>query len=137
MTDPFSAGIFCMALAVFFEARGEPEAGQAAVAHVIMNRVASSRFPNDACAVVKQNRRPGTRLCQFSFYCDGKSDEPGNAHAYMQAMLIVLAVVDGEIPDPTGGALWYHADSVKPVWRLSLEKGPLIGRHQFYIKKET
>lgn len=132
MLDPLATPLLCMFAAVYFEARSEPELGQAAVAHVIMNRVASSRFPNDACAVVKQNRRPGTRLCQFSFYCDGKSDRPGEPMAYMQAVLVVLAVVDGDIPDPTGGALWYHADSVKPVWRLSLEKGPKIGRHQFY-----
>lgn len=128
MIDPIS----CLIVAIYFEARSEPPAGQAAVAHVVMNRVASARFPNDACAVVKQNRHPGTRLCQFSFFCDGKSDQPGNAHAYMQAVLVALAVVDGDIPDPTGGATHYHAEYVSPSWRLGLVAGPKIGRHLFY-----
>ena len=121
MLDP----ITCLAVAIYFEARGEPPAGQTAVAHVIMNRVESTRYPDDACAVVKQKH-------QFSFYWDGKSDRPGNAHAYMQAVLVALAVVDGDIPDPTFGAMWYHADYVKPDWRLGLVAGPKIGRHLFY-----
>lgn len=125
MLDPLSISIACLALAIYFEARGEPEMGQAAVAHVIMNRVASARFPDDACAVVKQP-------AQFSFYSDGKSDQPADPHAYMQAVLVALAVVDGDIPDPTGGAMWYHADYVKPGWRLGLVAGPKIGRHLFY-----
>lgn len=128
MTGP----LLCLAIAIYFEARGEIEVGQAAVAHVIMNRVESTRYPDDVCAVVQQNRRPGTRLCQFSFWCDGKSDRPAEPSAYMQAVLVALAVVDGDIPDPTGGAMWYHADYVRPGWRLGLIAGPKIGRHLFY-----
>ena len=131
MIDPLS----CMIIAIYFEARGEIEAGQAAVAHVIMNRVASTRYPDDVCAVVKQNLRPGTRLCQFSFWCDGKSDRPGNARAYMQAVLVALAVVDGDIPDPTFGATHYHANYVAPGWGLPLTA--TIGRHLFYKEKST
>ena len=133
MLDPLS----CIIAAIYFEARGEPPAGQAAVAHVIMNRVALARFPNDACAVVKQNRRPGTRQCQFSFWCDGKSDRPGAPRAYMQAVLVALAVVDGDIPDPTGGATHYHANYVKPYWRVQFELTSQIGRHLFYREETT
>ena len=119
MIDP----ITCLAIAIYFEARGELPAGQAAVAHVIMNRVESTRYPGDVCAVIKQKH-------QFSFYWDGKSDRPGNTRAYMQAVLVALAVVDGDIPDPTGGATHYHADYVAPGWGLPLTAR--IGRHLFY-----
>ena len=122
MLDPIS----CLAVAIYFEARGELPAGQAAVAHVIMNRVESTRYPDDVCAVVKQP-------AQFSFYWDGKSDRPGNAHAYMQAMLIAVAVVDGDIPDPTGGATQYYASYIPaPYWTLGLEESFAVGRHIFF-----
>ena len=131
MLDPIS----CLAAVIYFEARNQSEIGQAAVAHVALNRVASARYPNDVCGVVKQNRRPGTRLCQFSFWCDGKSDKPGNPHIYIQSVLIALAVVDGEIADPTGGAMWYHADYVKPSWRLTFKRTRCIEQHCFYKEK--
>ena len=126
MFDP----ITCLAVAIYFEARGEFPIGQAAVAYVIMNRVESSRFPGDICAVIKQTRKPGTRRCQFSFWCDGKSDRPREPHAYMQAILIAVAVVDGEILDPTYNATHYHADYVDPSWGLSFTV--TIGHHLFY-----
>ncbi len=44
----------CIALNVYYEARSEPLEGQYAVAHVVLNRVASPRFPDDACTVVRQ-----------------------------------------------------------------------------------
>ncbi len=122
MLDPLT----CLAIAIYFEARGEIEVGQAAVAHVVLNRVASARYPNDVCAVVKQKY-------QFSFYWDGKSDRPAEPRAYMQAMLVALAVVDGEIPDPTGGATHYHADYVAPNWGFPVTAR--IGRHLFYKEK--
>ena len=121
MIDPLT----CLAVAIYFEARSEPEAGQAAVAHVILNRVESDRYPDDICSVVKQPH-------QFSFYSDGKSDRPANPSAYMQAVLVAVAVVDGDLPDPTDGALWYHADYVAPQWRLAFTQTVQIGRHVFY-----
>lgn len=46
--------ILCVALAVYYESRGEAIEGQYAVASVIWNRVADPRWPNDACSVVSQ-----------------------------------------------------------------------------------
>ena len=68
------AALMCLALNVYFEARNDTMVGQYAVAQVVINRVQSSKFPNDVCSVVKQSRNDGT--CQFSWYCDGKSDRP-------------------------------------------------------------
>ena len=121
----------CLALTVYFEARGEPREGQFAVAHVVMNRVADDRFPGRVCAVVRDG---GTDRedCQFSWWCDRRSDRPQDARGWAAARDIARVVYWGEREDPTGGALWYHATSVKAYWRGQFEKGPTIGNHIFY-----
>ena len=63
----------CLAEGIYFEARGEPEEGQAAVAQVILNRVRNPAYPKTICGVVYQNKRHRNR-CQFSFACDGRSE---------------------------------------------------------------
>ncbi len=63
----------CLATAIYFEARGEPEEGQLAVAQVVLNRVKNPAYPNTICGVVYQNKTKRNR-CQFSFACDGRSD---------------------------------------------------------------
>ena len=62
----------CLAEAIYFEARGESEEGQAAVAQVVLNRVSSGLYPASICGVVYQNRQR-RNACQFSFACDGRS----------------------------------------------------------------
>ena len=84
--------MMCVAMAVYFEARGEPTAGQIAVAHVIQNRIEDPRYPDNACNVVQQgyywNGVPIRNKCQFSFYCDGRSDEPRNKQAWFNSLYI-------------------------------------------------
>jgi len=46
--------LMCIALAIYFEARGESSLGQWAVGNVVLNRIRDPRYPSDACAVVKQ-----------------------------------------------------------------------------------
>ena len=60
----------CLTMAIYYEAASEPDAGQRAVAQVVLNRVAHPAYPNTVCGVVFQGseRRTG---CQFSFTCDG------------------------------------------------------------------
>ncbi len=70
--DKIDAEKRCLAEAVYFEARSEPEAGQAAVAQVVLNRVSSGLYPDNICGVVYQNRHH-YHACQFSFACEGKS----------------------------------------------------------------
>ena len=70
-----TAAITCLALNVYHEARNEPMNGMYAVASVVINRVQDDRWPNNVCAVVKDGYR-GQHKCQFSWYCDGKSDRP-------------------------------------------------------------
>lgn len=127
----------CLALNIYFEARGEPDPGKRAVAHVVMNRVASPLFPNWVCAVVRQGGEARRNRCQFSWWCDGRSDRPRDARAWKRARAIAASVYWGYSTDPTGGALWYHARNVRPKWRVAYERGPTIGRHTFYRRPRS
>jgi spore germination cell wall hydrolase CwlJ-like protein len=125
----------CLAEAIYFESRSEPEAGQAAVAQVVLNRVRSGIFPTDVCGVVYQDaKRPFA--CQFSFACEGKSlriEEPG---AWATATRIAEEVVRGASYDPKlVDAVNYHANYVYPFWAPSLRRVERIGAHLFYAMK--
>ncbi len=139
MIDSFIA---CIATAIYFEARGEPLLGQIAVGHVIMNRVQSENYPNDPCSVVTQSKTydwnpdvPIPNRCQFSFYCDGKSDVPKDKEAYDLARMIAWGVYHNRVNDPTDGSIFYHADYVQPVWASKKQYYRQIKTHIFYKDK--
>ena len=127
--------LFCLAQNIYFEARSEPTAGRRAVAHVVMNRVASPRFPSTVCEVVRQGGEDRLHRCQFSWWCDGQSDDITNAKSWEDAERLASFVYWGLSIDMTGGALFYHADYVSPHWRTAFNEGPTIGRHIFYTYK--
>jgi hypothetical protein len=129
--------IECLALNIYFEARGEPELGEFAVGHVVMNRLLTHHFANDVCDVVYQQGARAGLDCQFSWTCDGLSDEPTNQKALRRARAIARRIYFGLSEDPTRGALWYHADYVEPDWAGFLGPGRRIGRHIFYRGDET
>lgn len=124
--------LHCLALTVYFEARGEPENGQIAVAHVVMNRVNDRRWPGTVCGVVQQGGREQEN-CQFSWYCDRLSDMPAHRADWNTARALAHAAYWAASEDPTGGALWYHAVYVKPIWRRKLARWGRIGTHIFYL----
>ena len=124
--------IVCLAQNVYFEARGEPNRGRVGVAFVVMNRVASKKFPSSVCSVVRQGGEERLHRCQFSWWCDGKSDAPKNFPLWLESLKVAGEVYWGRAKDPTAGALWYHADYVAPGWSKYLDRGPTIGRHIFY-----
>ena len=128
--------ITCLAQNIYFEARSEPVAGMLAVGHVVLNRVASDRFPDTVCKVIRQGGERRRHRCQFSWWCDGRSDKPHNEVAWNASRLIAWFIYNGQTEDPTGGALWYHADYVNPYWREAFIAGPQIGRHIFYRNSE-
>ena len=128
--------ITCLAQNIYFEARSEPTEGMLAVGHVVLNRLASSRFPDTVCKVVRQGGAQKRHRCQFSWWCDGRSDKTHDKVAWDAARLIAWFVYNGQTVDPTGGALWYHADYVSPYWREAYVAGPQIGRHIFYLNTE-
>ena len=128
-----SSELHCLALNIYFESRSESKAGQRAVGHVVMNRLDHAMFPSSVCGVVKQGGEQRLNRCQFSWWCDGLSDQPGNLKAWKNAIHIAHAIYIGKSKDPTDGALWYHADYVSPSWQSALLQGPKIGRHIFYL----
>ncbi|UCH75535.1 MAG: cell wall hydrolase [Rhodospirillales bacterium] len=125
--------IECLALNIYFEARGEPVDGRIAVGHVVLNRVADDRYPDKICDVVKQGGPRPKHKCQFSWWCDGRSDRPRDLQAWRESQVLARVVFWGYAEDPTGGALWYHADYTMPYWGSKLTRGPKIGRHHFYV----
>ena len=122
----------CLALNIYWESRSEPVEGQLAVAAVTLNRVASELYPDDICGVVRQGGETRRHKCQFSWWCDGKADEPLDAQAWQRAMTLSRLAASGVVSDPTQGALWYHADYVNPYWSKRFGEGYRIGRHIFY-----
>lgn len=124
--------IRCLALNIYWEARSEPLDGQIAVAAVTLNRVEDRRFPDEICNVVRQGGEIRRHRCQFSWWCDGKKDDPLEAEAWRRANTLARLTAAGVIEDPTGGAMWYHADYVDPYWADAKKQVTKIGRHIFY-----
>lgn len=120
----------CMALAMYWEAKGEGLVGMAAVGAVVLNRMADERFPDTACGVVGQGGETGR--CQFSFWCDGRSDYPVEPKPWETAVRLAKVLLDGRIVDPTEGAMFYHATRVKPGWSTRMTVTTQIGNHRFY-----
>ena len=144
----------CLAENIYHEARNQGTAGWLAVAAVTMNRVIDNRFPNTICEVVFQAETkeswktkskkdilaserifyPIRHRCQFSWYCDGKSDDIKNVSVYMEIMQFsrLLLTSQAVMFDITDGATFYHADSITPSWAKSKIKTIEIGDHIFY-----
>ncbi len=129
---PDASELDCLALNIYWEARSEPRLGQIAVAAVTLNRVADPGFPDTVCGVVRQGEERGRNLCQFSWHCDGLDDRPRNLAAWEHAQRLARLALAGQLPDPTGGALWFHSDQVHPDWTADMTRVGQIGTHIFY-----
>lgn len=118
--------VLCLALNIYWEARNQPDIGQRAVSYVVLNRKADPRFPSSICDVVYQP-------AQFSWYWDGLSDTPTPGVAWDRAQRIAVEVL-GDYPDkdPTHGALYYHANTVRPYWAADFTLTVVITDHYFY-----
>jgi spore germination cell wall hydrolase CwlJ-like protein len=121
----------CLALTIYFEARGESELGQRAVGHVVMNRTRDADFPRTVCGVVQQGGEARNE-CQFSWWCDGLSDRPRDKSALLATLDLAMQIYHGCSNDPTAGALWYHTPKVRPAWSRKFGRPHRIGAHVFY-----
>jgi spore germination cell wall hydrolase CwlJ-like protein len=127
----------CLAQAIYHEARGESEAGQLAVANVIVNRARSGRFPSTLCGVIYQNADKGRYRCQFTFACDGRNEVVGERRAWTRSAALAQEVYAefatgdsvGAVP---GSALYYHTTAVRPSWANTYNAVAKIGSHVFY-----
>ena len=142
----------CLALNMYHEARDQGVGGALAVSFVVFNRVKDNRFPNTVCQVIKQGpikeswktRKtkdphdavfyPIRDKCQFSWWCDGLSDEPKDKETYARFLKIANGIIRHEysLIDITDGATFYHADYVKPAWAKTKFRTIEIGDHIFY-----
>jgi len=144
----------CLAENIYHEARNQGTAGWLAVASVTLNRVTDDRFPDTICGVVFQAETkeswktkskkdipdaerifyPVRHRCQFSWYCDGKSDDINHISIFLEIMTFTKFILTSQIMmfDITDGATFYHADYVTPSWAKSKTKTIEIGDHIFY-----
>jgi spore germination cell wall hydrolase CwlJ-like protein len=129
---------WCLAQNVYYEARSSNRADRIAVADVVLNRVQDTRYPNTICEVVRQGRKhPNGQMkrnqCQFSWYCDGKSDWPTDMDAWVDAQQIAyMMIVHSDGRGLTEGATHYHATYVKPAWAKQKQLVGRIGKHIYY-----
>ena len=130
----------CLALNIYHEARNQPLVGKLAVAEVTLNRVKDDRFPNNICGVVYQgyyytNNNPIKHKCQFSWWCDGKSDRPRDKKAWEESMRLASYVQSGLFDniEVVNGSTHYHAVYVSPYWTKMKKKVKVIADHVFYV----
>lgn len=121
----------CLAQAIYYEARGESQRGQIAVAEVIMNRAKSGYYPSSVCGVVFQGAHRSTG-CQFTFTCDGSINHRPRGRAWDRAQRVATAVMSGYTRPITQGATHYHTLAVNPVWNSGLVETTTIESHVFY-----
>jgi len=128
------ASLECLARNVYFEARGEPVAGQFAVAEVTMNRKASRLFPRTVCEVVYQKTWDPIRKRQvsaFSWTEFSKLPEP-TGEDWQRAQQVAKAVYYNRYTPQLQGALYFHATYIRPEWAKEKRRVARIGRHVFY-----
>ena len=133
--------IYCMAQNIYFEAGNQPLAGKIAVAQVVLNRLEHPNYPTTMCDVIYQakwkenwlgNLVPIRHQCQFSWFCDGKSDDPVDSPTWMNSLKVAADVVQGKYGDITEGSTHYHSIYVHPYWADSLNETVVINEHVFY-----
>ncbi len=150
------ATLMCLALNAYWEARNQSYEGMVAVNQVVMNRVASDQYPNDACEVIFQGptraswkdpnkKYPVKNRCQFSWYCDGKSDAimltdyqgrtiQANMDAWIESIKIARMALEGTLPDLTQGATHYFNPSLaNPKWQYAFTQVAIIDNHTFFV----
>jgi len=128
--EPLDDAITCLARTIYWEARGEKAASMEAVASVVMNRLGHAGFPDTVCAVVRQGGEQSP--CQFSWWCDGRSDQAKDDESYAVAKEIARRALNRQLEDRTRGALYFHHRNVAPGWSTDYRKTAEIGNFVFY-----
>jgi N-acetylmuramoyl-L-alanine amidase len=124
----------CLAMNVYHEARGEPQAGQIAVARVTLNRVASHRYPDTVCEVVFQKKWDRIRRRYVSAFSWTELDNKLalDKNIWNQAWQVADMVYHQRDDGALDGALFYHATYIKPSWARKKIRVARIGQHIFY-----
>ncbi|HEV2560592.1 MAG TPA: cell wall hydrolase [Rhizomicrobium sp.] len=122
----------CLAEVMYYEARGEGEEGEKAVAEVVFHRVAEGVHGPTICAVVYEGAHRSA--CQFSFACNGARAARKSPQVWREAEVLAARILTGQqhLSDETSGATYYHATYVRPSWAPELIRTVQIGKHVFY-----
>ena len=128
--EPLDDAITCLSRTIYWETRGEGADGMEAVANVVMNRLGHEGFPNTICEVVRQGQEHGT--CQFSWWCDGHSDDAEEDTSYAIAKEVARKALNGQLTDRTAGALYFHQRKATPSWSEEYIKTAEIGEHVYF-----
>lgn len=131
--SPLDDAITCLARSIYWEAKGKSSADMEAVASVVMNRLGHEGFPDTVCAVVKQGSE--TKNCQFSWWCDGRSDQVQEETQYTIAKEIARKALNKQLNDRTHGAMYFHDRNVHPDWAGKYIKTTETSMFLFYKPK--
>jgi spore germination cell wall hydrolase CwlJ-like protein len=131
---PVDEAITCLSRTIYWEAKGGSDADMEGVAHVILNRIGHEGFPGTICEVVKQGSEK--KACQFSWWCDGRSDQVQEESMYATSKEIARKALNQQLPDQTHGAMYFHDRNVKPDWASKYIKTAETGKFLFYKPRD-
>ena len=119
----------CLARNIYYEAGVESEKGKYAVAQTTLNRLKTKRWGETICKVVYSK-------AQFSWTLKRKLQKP-SGKAWEDSQWVARRVLRGDQVPSLNGALFYHADYVKPKWRDPIAKIQQVGAHIFYARAKN
>ncbi|SEI20753.1 cell wall hydrolase [Pseudomonas fuscovaginae UPB0736] len=126
--------ITCLSRTIYWEAKGGQPADMEAVASVVLNRLGHEGFPGTICEVVKQGSEK--KACQFSWWCDGRSDDVQEEDRYALAKEIARKALNQQLKDRTHGAMYFHDRSVSPDWAKQYIRTAETGKFLFYKPRD-
>jgi spore germination cell wall hydrolase CwlJ-like protein len=128
--NPVDDALTCLSRTIYWEAKGAADADMAAVANVVLNRVGHEGFADTICGVVKDGSQKPP--CQFSWWCDGRADQVQEDAQYSMATEIARKALNQQLPDGTGGAMYFHDRRVRPAWAGEYVRTAQTGKFMFY-----
>lgn len=111
----------CLAMSIYYEAKGEPISGQYAVADVVLNRVEDERFPDTICEVITQKN-------QFHWQ---KVVPRSNMNWLLAVSIANDVIVNDTHRGITEGAVFFQRSARIPVY--ADERTKTIGNHNFFL----
>jgi spore germination cell wall hydrolase CwlJ-like protein len=126
--------LVCLSRTIYWEAKGGTDADMEGVADVVLNRLGHEGYPDTLCGVVKQGVEK--KACQFSWWCDGKSDQVKEDDRYAASKEIARKALNQQLNDRTKGAMYFHDRNVKPAWASEYVRTAETGKFLFYKPRD-
>lgn len=126
--------LVCLSRTIYWEAKGGTDADMEGVADVVLNRLGHDGYPDTICGVVKQGSEK--KACQFSWWCDGRSDQVQEDDRYAASKEIARKALNQQLKDRTRGAMYFHDRNVKPAWASKYLRTAETGKFLFYKPRD-